>query len=111
MDSLKGKVALITGAGRGIGRALALKLAAEGAKVALASRTYIEIAEVADQIHQQHGEATAITTDVTSALQVKALVEETKAAYGQIDVVYHGCNAGGIDRRAKSVVTLPVACG
>jgi NADP-dependent 3-hydroxy acid dehydrogenase YdfG len=94
MDSLSDKVAVITGAGRGIGRALAIKLAAEGVKVVLASRTYPEIAEVVQQIESKHGQAIASTTDVTSPGQVKNLVEEAKATYGRLDIVYHGAGLG-----------------
>jgi len=94
MDTLKDKVAIVTGAGRGIGRALAIKLAADGVKVALAARTYQEIAEVADQINSQGGSATAVTTDVTHSAQINELIAETKAAYGRIDVVYHGAGLG-----------------
>jgi NADP-dependent 3-hydroxy acid dehydrogenase YdfG len=94
MDTLTGKSVLITGAGRGIGRALALKLAAQGAKLTLAARTYQEIAAVGQEAEALGGQAHIVTTDVTSAAQVRDLVSEAQATYGRIDAIYHGAGVG-----------------
>lgn len=76
------KVAIITGAGRGIGRAVAERLAADGWAVALAARTTAELHATADQITANGGVALAIPTDVTDAAAVRELVERATAELG-----------------------------
>jgi NADP-dependent 3-hydroxy acid dehydrogenase YdfG len=88
------KVFVITGAGRGIGRALALKLGAQGAKMVLASRTYPELQAVAEQVRQAGGQAEPIAVDVTDSRQVNDLIHEAQASYGRIDGLYHGAGIG-----------------
>lgn len=90
--SLEGKSAIVTGAGRGIGRAIALRFAEAGAKVALAARTAEQVEAVLAEIDAAGGEAIAVPTDVTIDEQVHALVDETKSAFGGIDVLVN--NAG-----------------
>jgi 3-oxoacyl-[acyl-carrier protein] reductase len=85
--ALAGKVALVTGAGRGIGRAVALAFAAEGAAVALAARSRADLAEVAGEIRAQNGRALAVPTDVTQDGAVEALVEQTLLELGRLDVL------------------------
>ncbi len=74
---LQDRVALITGAGRGIGRAIALAYAREGAKVALASRTPTELEETAESVRERGAEACVIRADVTDQAQVEAMVRHT----------------------------------
>lgn len=93
-ESFSGKVFIITGAGRGIGRALALRLGAQGARLALASRTYHELQEVAESVRAAGGQAEPIAVDVTDSRQVNDLVMETRATFGRIDGVYHGAGVG-----------------
>ncbi|MGD2097080.1 MAG: SDR family oxidoreductase [Desulfobacterales bacterium] len=84
---LKDKVALVTGAGRGIGRAVALGLAECGAKVVLASRTKEELDRVVDEIRQNGGEAHAQVVDLMISKQIDALVEATLKAYQSLDIL------------------------
>jgi len=90
---LKGKVVLVTGASRGIGRAVALAFAGEGCRLALASRTPEVLAAMAEEVEALRVEVRHWATDVTDPTQVEALVENTCRAWGGIDVLVN--NAGG----------------
>ena len=90
---LDGKVALITGGGRGIGQAIARAYAAEGARLALAARTDAELQETAHTIRDQFGsDVVTVLTDVTDRNQVENAVAQTIERYGIIDVMVN--NAG-----------------
>ena len=102
--SLKNHVAVITGAGRGIGEGIAMDFARAGAKVALAARRTNEIEAVADRIIQAGGEALAVTTDVTDPDALEALAVATKAAFGKLTIWVN--NAGGSTMR-QPMTTLP----
>jgi NADP-dependent 3-hydroxy acid dehydrogenase YdfG len=84
---LEGQAAIVTGAGRGIGRAVALALAAEGAAVALVARTRRDLAAVATEIRERGGRALAVPADVASAEAVDALVEQAAAELGRVDLL------------------------
>ena len=90
---LEGKVAVITGAGRGIGRAIAIGYAAEGASICCAARTTTEIEEVAAGIKSAGGNAITVQTDVTSYEEVERMNRAAADAFGGIDIVV--INAGG----------------
>ncbi|MCJ7667757.1 MAG: SDR family NAD(P)-dependent oxidoreductase, partial [Anaerolineae bacterium] len=93
MIDLTGRVALVTGGSRGIGRAIALKLASLGAKVAVNYRTNEAAAqEVIKEIASQGGEAIALQGDVGDADQVGDLVKKTLEAFGRLDILVN--NAG-----------------
>ncbi len=91
-SELDGTVALITGASSGIGAATAEALAGLGAAVALAARRTERIAGLADKITADGGRALAITADVTSEPQARAMVEQTVAEFGRLDTLVN--NAG-----------------
>ena len=97
---LEGRVALITGAGRGIGRAIALAYAAEGARLALAARTDAELRETAQLIAGQFGSDVVTTiADVTSRAQVDEAVSAALERYGAIDVLVNNAgNTGPVGR-------------
>jgi NAD(P)-dependent dehydrogenase (short-subunit alcohol dehydrogenase family) len=89
----EGRVALVTGASRGIGEETARRFAAAGARVVLAARTQSDLARIAGEIVAAGGEALAVETDVTNAASVALLFERTLQAYGRLDVAFN--NAGG----------------
>jgi NAD(P)-dependent dehydrogenase (short-subunit alcohol dehydrogenase family) len=97
MQSLLGRVALVTGGGRGIGRSVALALAEEGARVAVAARSADEIARVAEEVAAAGTECVAVTLDVTSPEDVRRAVEEVRGKLGDIDILV---NNAGIARSA-----------
>jgi len=91
--SLTGKVAVVTGSSRGIGRAIAERLAEHGAKVVISSRKAGPCEEVRDAINRRHGEGSAISVpaNISSKQELKHLVDETNRQLGKIDIVV--CNA------------------
>jgi len=92
MTELRGKVAIVTGASSGIGRAIASQLAAEGVKVALAARRADMLVDLKAEIEASGGQALVVATDVVDRDQVKRLVEETEAHLGDVDILVN--NAG-----------------
>jgi len=92
-DALKNKSVLVTGAGLGIGAAVARKLGQIGATVVCAARTQSQIDEVANAINQSGGKALAISTDVTSADQMQTLATRIDEQLGGLDIAL--LNAGG----------------
>ena len=94
-NRLEGRVALITGGGRGIGRAIALAYAAEGCRLALAARTASELEETAKLVAGRFGsEAITVVADVSARVDVERAVAQTLGHYGAIDVLVN--NAGNI---------------
>jgi NAD(P)-dependent dehydrogenase (short-subunit alcohol dehydrogenase family) len=94
--TLKGKIAIVTGASRGIGRAIALRLAQDGATLVLASRTDADLTKVASEIRSAGGEATCVPGDLRSVEAPASLVKAAVAAHGGIDIVVN--NAGATKR-------------
>ena len=84
---LEGKVAIVTGASKGLGRGFAVRLAEEGAKVVAAARGTEGLAATVKQIEEQGGTAIAIKVDVSSEEDVQRMVKETIAKFGKIDIL------------------------
>jgi NADP-dependent 3-hydroxy acid dehydrogenase YdfG len=100
--ALSGQVAIVTGAGRGIGRAIAHALAYEGAAVALAARSRQELAAVAAEIRGAGGRALAIPTDVGQDGAVEALIDQAVSELGRLDVMVTAAGVGGFGPVAGS---------
>ena len=94
---LQGKVAVVTGGGRGIGRAICLALASEGAEVVVAADVEEEIRSVGEEIQKQGGTALPVEVDVTDPFSVARLVDQTKGRFGKADILVN--NAGVVGKR------------
>ncbi len=94
MPRLKDKTAIVTGAGQGIGRAIALRMAAEGARTVLAARGEAGLRETAGEIAASGGAARIVPTDITDEASVRNLAGTALSEYGSIDILIN--NAGNI---------------
>ena len=93
---LGGKVALITGAGSGIGKATALLMGREGAKVVAVSRTDEEVDQTVSEIKQAGGEALSITADISSVADMQRTYDEVERQYGRLDIVFANAGINGV---------------
>ncbi|KRA05065.1 SDR family oxidoreductase [Rhizobium sp. Root564] len=96
--TVHGKVVAITGAGRGIGRATALHLAARGARVVLGARSETELLDVAQEIERAGGEAALRSTDVTRRTDLESLIRLGRDRFGRVDVIVNNAGIGPISR-------------
>jgi NAD(P)-dependent dehydrogenase (short-subunit alcohol dehydrogenase family) len=94
MGTLEGKVAIVTGASRGIGAAAAVRFAAEGARVVLAARNRAALDAIAAEIRAAGGESQAVVLDVTDEGSVKRAVEAAVERFGRLDVAFNNAGAG-----------------
>lgn len=92
---LKDKVAIVTGGGKGIGKAIALAFAAEGATVVVAARTRSKLEETVKEIESKGGRAKTVQTDVSDEKQVQQMVAQTLDEYGRIDILVNNSGIGG----------------
>lgn len=90
---LKDKVVLVTGGGRGIGRAIALALAREGARLAIAARTVSQLDRVAEEIRDVGRVALAVKCDVTESVSVQAMAEAIEKRLGSVDILVNNAGA------------------
>ncbi|WP_371529313.1 SDR family oxidoreductase [Streptomyces sp. NBC_01283] len=99
-----GRTALVTGGGSGLGRAMALAFAAEGANVVVAGRTEVPLKETVGLIEEAGGTALAVTADVSRSEDLAALVDATVERFGSLDVAV---NNAGVLRAGQLVAELP----
>ncbi|OIQ22135.1 MAG: 3-ketoacyl-ACP reductase [Flavobacterium sp. MedPE-SWcel] len=104
MQNLKGKNALITGAGKGIGKAVALALASEGVNIALLSRTKSSLEEVATEVEKLGVKSFIVTADVSDINSVNEAVSKSLAEFGTIDILI---NNAGIAKMGKFLELTP----
>lgn len=102
MKRLAGKVSIVTGSSSGIGKAIAIRFAEEGARVVIAARRQDLCEQVAGQIRDKGGEALVIRTDVTEESQVERLIAETVRQLGRLDVLVNNAGIGGGGRIADT---------
>lgn len=105
-DRFTGKVAFVTGAASGIGRAAAVAFAAEGAHVAILDRSEDALQQTAEAVRSAGGEVLAIACDVSSPDQVKSAVARTVGAFGRLDIAF---NNAGVENKAAPVHEIDLA--
>lgn len=98
MSQLNDRIALITGGGRGLGRAIALAFADAGADVAVASRTREQLNEVAQAIRSKGRHALAVEVDVSDSASVGQMVAATRQEFGRIDILVNSAGVGWAER-------------
>ncbi len=98
MSQLIDKIALITGGGRGLGRAIALAYADAGAHVAVASRTREQLDQVAAAIRAKNRSALAVEVDVADSASVAAMIDATRKEFGRIDILVNSAGVGWAER-------------
>jgi len=101
---LEGRVAIVTGASRGVGRAIATEFAREGASVALCARSTSELSGLADQLSSSRGKVISVPVDATDASAVRRAVKETVERLGRVDILVN--NAGDLSPSATNPDTV-----
>ena len=105
MQPLAGKVSIVTGASRGIGKAISILLAQSGSRVVLAARSEPQLKSVRDEINSQNGEAWVIPTDLTRDEEMERLVEQTIKEWGSVDVLINNAGLGKVAPVVKAKVS------
>lgn len=98
---LQGEIAIVTGAGKGIGREIALALAAEGATIVAVARTQSDLDKTVKEIEDAGGEAISLSRDLTDSSQVQSMVDAVVEKYGKIDILVN--NAGGYPKEIYDI--------
>jgi NAD(P)-dependent dehydrogenase (short-subunit alcohol dehydrogenase family) len=115
MTALQGRVALVTGASRGIGRACALDLARAGAAVVASARDDVALADLVTQITSAGGDASAMSCDVTDAAQVEHLVDHVIEHHARLDILVNAAQSAQIDVPLEALdpadLTVAIASG
>src|SRR5262245_47007150 len=94
MPKLQDKIALVTGAGRGIGRAIALDFAREGARVAVTARTAAELDEVVGKVNALGGKGLAVVADLADRAAVGRVLQNVKQAFGDVEILVNNAGIG-----------------
>jgi len=105
MQPLAGKVAIVTGASRGIGKAISILLAQSGSRVVLAARSEPQLKSVSEEISGQNGEALVIPTDLTVDQEMERLVQQTLKEWGSVDVLINNAGLGKVAPVVKAKVS------
>lgn len=110
MERLAGKVAVITGGGRGLGRAIALGFAREGASVVICARTAEELASTESEIRELGGRVLAMQVDVRDAAAVQRMVDRTLDELGRIDILVNNAGVGpaGVPEPQRTLEQFPL---
>ncbi len=106
MGDIKGKVAIVTGGARGIGRGVALTYARAGAKVVVASRSQTTIDPVLKEIKSEGGTAIGVTCDVSSRDQIFAMVDRTVKEFGTVDILVNNAQSFGTQKNPSNIWVL-----
>lgn len=104
MGELRGHVAIVTGAGRGVGRAIAVALANRGMRIVAGARTAAEVERVTGEIRDHGGEAIAVAADIRDPDSARALADRALDTWGRIDTLVNNAGVGG----SGKVETLPL---
>lgn len=102
---LQGRVALVTGAGSGIGRAAALLLGEDGARIAAVSRTQEELRETIDLVRKRGGDGDVFTADVSDEAQTRSMVDAVIEKWGRIDIVFANAGVNGVWAPLEEITT------